>query len=135
VPRPRARILGAGGGGGGPMIDSRGSESEAGEWSGFSALLEPLRRCFGLAFSLFPMALCGQLSALSPDIGEVDRLRWRWVPCFLSGLRERGFDPRLDLALSWSLVLLLYRSSDLSSLRCRWLRWWCRRCLWRARSS
>ncbi len=47
VPRPREWTLGGEGAGGGPMRASRGSESEAGEWTRGSEVFGPLFVGFG----------------------------------------------------------------------------------------
>lgn len=75
MPRPRARILGAGRGGGGPIMDSRGSESEAGEGALFMPFVEPVFVVFGDGLLSRSLALAKPRVSLVWDLLELDLLR------------------------------------------------------------
>ena len=74
MPRPRPLIFGAGGGGGGPMIDSSGSESLAGEGKRFLLLWGSFPKVIGGMFPSFALDSTDSRAPLSLDTDDVDLL-------------------------------------------------------------
>ena len=78
APRPRKRIGGCEGGGGGPIIESRGSESEPGEGERSRLVAEPLRVSAEGFIDSFECD-CSLLSWFFSNTEETDRRRRdRW---------------------------------------------------------
>ena len=86
-------------------MDSRGSESDAGDGARFSGSQDFSSEVFLVECPLVALFFCGGLFWPVSDIGDVDRRRCRLLRCSLSGLRERDLVGRFDRCLIESLDL------------------------------